>query len=212
MAGGRQERTDSPAERRRAAPEGLQRSGRPGATGLRHAAAGLQGGDGHPPDRVPEAQRRAAQRRVRSQSAQRCPAPAALHEGRSLESGRPSRRRAHATVCQPPLRPRAGSSVPRGTKALRPLASPQERDSVRPTGPAFRFSRLFAGARVSRSLSKLTEAPQRDSGRRSGVERDHVAGVRPCNITKPPLGSGLHYKGTCEHFRVVFAVHRAGSE
>jgi hypothetical protein len=108
--------------------------------GLRLAAAGLEGSDAHPAIQTPEANAiaPAMSAALRSTSAvrlQRSP------QGSTLESGRPSRRRARGPGGQPSSRPPAGSSVPRGKrKALRPLAASQKSVSARSLEPAFRIA------------------------------------------------------------------------
>jgi hypothetical protein len=108
--------------------------------GLRHAAAGSQGSDAHPPDRVPEAKRRDAQRRVRSHQRasaaqlQRSCTRAAL----SYPAGRRGGVRAQS-VRQPLPRLPAGSSVPRGNQQRRDLWRLRRSKPVcAPLIPAFR--------------------------------------------------------------------------
>ena len=186
---------------RRAAPEGPQRSGGPGAAGLRHAAAGLRAATDHPLCRGRKQRRRATRGVHRSR------APAHGSNGaqptRTLESGRPSRRRARAAVRQPPPRPPAGSSVPRGNaKALRTLAASQNSASARSSKPAVnlpapparqRSKPAWAETHSDSAARMRRRARPRDSaGRQDPIAQRSVyarAGIpiRQCDRTTPVL-------------------------
>ena len=175
--GGRQERTGSPdlaaCCTRRAATKWRnwrsQLAARRGGTrGYRRPPPASSSAGGITP-------RRAAAR-PQPISAQRCPAPAAPHKGGSLESGRPSWRRAHAPVCQPPPRPPAGSSAPRGNKgAATPGVSAGARQCAHYWSPrsvsagACRHSRQSIVIRMDRDAEERLAA---DSRRRARSRRE----------------------------------------
>ena len=126
--------------------------------------------------------------------------PDRADQKRTLESGRPARRRARGRVRQPPPCLPAGSRVRRGkTKALRPLAASQKPASARSIDP-----RSAAGTRRPGSIPvdqpsaiiiRMAETTQRDSAPRSGVERGHARGVGRFEISasKSSLRQGMSF-------------------
>jgi hypothetical protein len=180
--GGRSGPTIPPAEAgctRRAATKWRTRA----SPGLRHAAAGSQGSDAHPPDRVPEAKRRDAQRRVRSH--QRASAAQLQRSCTRAALSYPAGRRGGVrALVRAPAAAAPSGRIERATRkstAPRPLAPPQERASVRSPDP--RVPCPGVSRPRQRSRSERTETPPGDSASRSGVERGHAAGVRRPDTT-----------------------------
>jgi len=102
---------------------------------------GTRGSDAHPPWPRPAGKRRRARAASADLSAQRSGAEGA-HQSSTLESGRPSRRRARATVRQPPPCLPAGSSAPRGNrKHCEPWRRRRRAPVYAHLVPAFRFLR-----------------------------------------------------------------------
>ena len=151
----------------------------PAQPGLRHAAAGSKGSDAHlrqialgaptppRPGAVTAADQRAAL--LSSNGAK---------QTRTLEAGRPSRRRARADVRQPPPPPPAGSSVPREE----PRHCGPWRLRRSPPAHAHQLSRSTSGQRqahVMRSSPAKAETRHATRGRASGVERGHAVRETP---------------------------------
>jgi hypothetical protein len=175
--GGRSGPTIPPAEAgctRRAATQWRTRA----SPGLRHAAAGSQGSDAHPPDRVPEAKRRHAQRRRPQPSArQRCPAPA---EPTRAALSNPAGRRGGV---------RAGLCASR-CRAFRPdrvchadqqrIATPDgfiEVPSVRAHSMPRSFAPTRIDLRIGRPLSERPRDSRADSGEGPTDRPDHAGDI-----------------------------------
>jgi hypothetical protein len=136
--------------------------------GLRHAAAGSQGSDAHPPDRVPEAKRRRARAATTAISAQRCP------DSRGSPSQQHSRSRlAVAAACARACGPAAAAPSGRIECARRhkdgaTSGAPPEQASVRSIDLRDPFQPAPAGPA---SCDRHPHGPRRTATRRRDSRR-----------------------------------------
>ncbi|MBB4099474.1 hypothetical protein GGR46_003046 [Sphingomonas kyeonggiensis] len=202
--GGRSGPTVPPVEAgctRRAATQWKTRA----SPGLRHAAAGSQGSDAHPPERVPEANAGASAPSA-DLSAKRCPAP-------QVPANMHSRiRPAVAAACARARAPAAAAPSGAGRVC--------DAESKRRRGPwRLRGSPPANSHQISRSTTRRLHRPLRqrsspewtetrsDSAPRGGVERDHTAGMRRSDTRPSRIANRLYVRRSTPRYAHIRDRH-----